>query len=60
MKAFLVGYTNITIFEETSIISIDNTPKEVKLTANNKSNLIYINCKKVSLSCGRWIGKLIP
>jgi hypothetical protein len=32
----------------------------VKLTARKQGEAIELQCKKASLSCGRWIGKLIP
>lgn len=60
MEKFLREQKNIAIFEQTSVLSVENNEKGVRLNINTQGKTGSISAKKVALSCGRWIGKLIP
>lgn len=60
MEKFLRGQKNLTIFQETSVLAVENNEKGVKLSISTQGKPSSIVTKKVALSCGRWIGKLIP
>lgn len=60
MEKFLRGQKNVTIFEQTSVLSVENNEKGVKININSQGKSGIILTKKVALSCGRWIGKLVP
>lgn len=51
---------NVDIYEETQVLSLKNNAKGVSLQLRRKNEDFGIFAKKVSLSCGRWIGKLVP
>ena len=60
MEKFLREQKNITIFEETSVLAFENNGKGVRLNISTQGKPSSILAKKVALSCGRWIGKLVP
>jgi len=60
MAAFLRQCKQITILEETMLTGFSNNAEGVVLQISNQSGPRTIGCKKVALSCGRWIMKLVP
>lgn len=48
------------MIEETEVLSINSNKNIVHLELKNKQSKYMITAKKVSLSCGRWISRLVP
>ena len=60
MVNYLRSYKNMDIYEETELVNIENTSKGVTLKLKTKNEIKTIFAKKVALTCGRWMGQLVP
>lgn len=57
---YLKTQKNLDIFQETEVVSIKNNANGVTLQLKKENQVKKIFAKKVSLNCGKWIGKLVP
>lgn len=57
---YLRQQKNIDLYEETQVLSIRNDASGVYIDLQRDNQKFQIFSKKVSLACGRWIGKLVP
>lgn len=57
---FLRTCTNIDLIEDTEVLAVSNVKNSVILKLKDLKTTYSITAKKVSLSCGRWIGRLVP
>ena len=60
MINYLKSQKNMDIYEETELINIENSAKGVTLRLKTKNEMKTIFAGKVALTCGRWMGKLVP
>ena len=57
---YLRKVKNIDLFQNTQLIDIKNTSKGVTLKVKSNKEEKIIVSKKVALTCGRWIGQIVP
>ena len=60
MIEYLKTCKNMDIYEETELIGLENNSKGVTLKLKTKNETKNVFAKKVALTCGRWMGKLVP